>query len=173
MQEHMILANLSIDETKEHIAKLQESVGRPARGKLCAYLEAKVQAMEREVFTLKDLVLPELPAPGSIADLEQNDDRHKRRATKPEDAVMATTVTKAENMELVNRLTTACAEIRNQMRKKQASTEPLVLRNQRATKKVGKLRLARSLQARYKFSDERLGNVSISLSAREAVLAFA
>ena len=86
---------------------------------------------------------------------------------------MATTVSKAANMELVNRLTTAFAEIRNQMRKKQASTEPLVLRNQRGTKKVGKLRLARPLQARYKFSDERLGNVSISLSAREAVLAFA
>ena len=169
----MILANLSIDETKAQIAKLQETVGRPAREKLGAYLEAKVQAMEREVFTLKDLVLPEPPAPGSIADLKQNDDRHKRRATKPEDAVMATTVTKAENMELVNRLTIAFAEIMNQMRKKQASTEPLVLRNLRAKKKVGKLRLARPLQARYKFSDERLGNVSISLSAREAVLAFA
>ena len=76
-------------------------------------------------------------------------------------------------MELVNRLTTAFAEIRNQMRKKQASTEPLVLRNLRAKKKVWELRLARPLQARYKFSDERLGNVSISLSAREAVLAFA
>ena len=169
----MILANLSIDETKAQIAKLQETVGRPAREKLGVYLEAKVQAMEREVFTLKDLVLPELPAPGSIADLEQNDDRHKRRATKPEDAVMATTVSKAENMELVNRLTTAFAEIRNQMRKKPASAEPLVLRNLRAKKKAWGLRLARPPQARNKFSDERLGNVSISLSAREAVLAFA
>ena len=169
----MILANLGIDETKAHIAKLQETVGRPAREKLGVYLEAKLQALEREVFTLKDLVLPELPAPGSIADLKQNDDRHKRRATKPGNAVMATTVSKAESMEVANRLTNAVAEIRNQMRKQQASTEPLVLRNQRATKKVGKLRLARPLQARYKFSDERLGNVSISLSAREAVLAFA
>ena len=169
----MILANLSIDETKAQIAKLQETVGKPAREKSGVYLEAKVQALHREVFTLKDLVLPELPAPGSIADLKQNDDRHKRRATKPGNAVMATTVSKAESMEVANRLTIAFAEIRNQMRKKQASAEPLVLRNQRATKKVGKLRLARPLQARYKFSDERLGNVSISLSAREAVLAFA
>ena len=169
----MILANLGIDETKAQIAKLKETVGRPAREKLGAYLEAKVQAMEREAFTLKDLVLPQLPAPGSIADLEQNDDRHKRRATKPEDAVMATTVSKAENMELVNRLTIAFAEIRNQMRKKQASTEPLVLRNLRAKKKAWGLRLARPPQARNKFSGERLGSVSISLSAREAVLAFA
>ena len=38
---------------------------------------------------------------------------------------------------------------------------------------VGELRLARPPQARYKFSDERLGNVSIRVSAREAVLAFA
>ena len=169
----MILANLGIDETKAQIAKLKETVGRPAREKLGAYLEAKVQAMEREVFTLKDLVLPELPAPGSIADLKQNDDRHKRRATKPGNAVMATTVSKAESMEVANRLTIAFAEIMNQMRKQQASTEPLVLRNLRAKKKVRKLRLARSLQARYKFLDERLENVSISLSAREAVLAFA
>ena len=169
----MILANLSIDETKAQIAKLEETVGRPAQEKLGVYLEEKVQALERELFTLKDLVLPELPAPGSIADLKQNDDRHKRRATKPEDAVMATTVSKAENMELVNRLTTAFAEIRNQMRKKPASAEPLVLRNLRAKKKAWGLRLARPPQARNKFSDERLGNVSISLSAREAVLAFA
>ena len=83
LQEHMILANLGIDETKAQIAKLKETVGRPAREKLGAYLEAKVQAMEREVFTLKDLVLPELPAPGSIADLKQNDrtsvERRSRR----------------------------------------------------------------------------------------------
>ena len=127
MQEHMILANLSIDETKAQIAKLEETVGRPAQEKLGVYLEAKVQALEREVFTLKDLVLPEPPAPGSSADSEQNDDRHKRRATKLEHAVMATTVSKAENMELVNRLTTAFVEIRNQMRKKPASAQPLVL----------------------------------------------
>ena len=127
LQEHMILANLSIDETKAQIAKLQETVGRPARGKLGVYLEAKVQAMEREVFTLKDLVLPEPPAPGSSADSEQNGDRHKRRATKLEHAVMATTVSKADIMELVNRLTTAFAEIRNQMRKKPASAQPFVL----------------------------------------------
>ena len=169
----MILANLSIDETKAQIAKLEETVGRPAQEKLGVYLEEKVQALERVLFTLKDLVLPEPPAPGSSADSEQNDDRHKRRATKLEHAVMATTVSKAEIMELVNRLTTAFAEIRNQMRKEQASAEPLVLKNLRAKKKAWGLRLARPLQARYKFSDERLGNVSISLSAREAVLAFA
>ena len=169
----MILANLGIDETKAHIAKLEETIGRPAQEKLGVYLEETVQALEREVCTLKDLVLPEPPAPGASADLEQDDDRHKRRATKPEDAVMATTVSKAENMELVNRLTTAFAEIRNQMRKKPASAEPLVLRNLRATKKAWGLRLALSPQARYKLSDERFGNVSISVSAREAVLALA
>ena len=134
----MILANLGIDETKAQIAKLQETVGRPAREQLVGvYLEAKVQALHREVFTLKDLVLPELPAPGSIADLEQNDDRHKRRATKPEDAVMATTVSKAENMELVNRLTTAFAEIRNQMRKKQASRAARIEKSESEEESVG------------------------------------
>ena len=86
---------------------------------------------------------------------------------------MATAVSKSEIIGLVNRLRIAFAEIRNQMRKKQASTEPLVLRNLRAKKKAWGLRLARPPQARNKFSDERLGNVSISLSAREAVLAFA
>ena len=49
----------------------------------------------------------------------------------------------------------------------------VVLGKLRAKKKAWGLRLARPPQARYKFSDERLGNVSISLSAREAVLAFA
>ena len=86
---------------------------------------------------------------------------------------MATAVSKPEIIELVNRLRTAFAQIRNQMRKKPASAQPLVLGSLRAKKKAWGLRLARPPQARYKFSDERLGNVSISLSAREAVLAFA
>ena len=122
-----MLANLGIDETKARIAKLEETVGRPAQEKLGVYLEEKVQALERVLFTLRDVVLPEPPAPGSSADSEQNDDRHKRRATKLEHAVMATTVSKAEIMELVNRLTTAFAEIKNQMRKKLASAQPLGL----------------------------------------------
>ena len=121
----MILANLGIDETKAHIAKLEETVGRPAQEKLGVYLEAKLQALERELFILKDFVLPEPLASGASADLEQDDDRHNRRATKPADAVMATAVSKPEISELVNRLTTAFAQIRNQMRKKPASAELL------------------------------------------------
>ena len=86
---------------------------------------------------------------------------------------MATAVSKPEIIGLVNRLRAAFAQLRNQIRKKQASTEPLVLRNLRAKKKAWGLRLALSPQARYKLSDERFGNVSISVSAREAVLALA
>ena len=76
---------------------------------------------------LKDPVLPEPLAPGASADLEQDGDRHNRRATKPADAVMATAVSKPEIIELVNRLRTAFAQIRNQMRKKLASAPSLVL----------------------------------------------